>query len=392
MNYQYITQENKRKTVETAHQIHRNPELSNREFETTKLITDELESLNIELTEIQPTTGVIGLLRGGKPGVTVALRADIDALPVTETESNEVCSQNHGVMHACGHDFHTAALLGAAGALATQRESLNGNILFIFQPAEEVTTGAFAIIETGVFKTYSPVAFLSLHVMPDIPAGKIGVREGPIMAAQGGFSIDVVGKGGHGAAPHTTRDPLIAAVQIAEALQCIPSRWVNPTDPFVLSVCSLHSGTAFNIVPDTAQLMGTYRYLNGTYEESVCEEIRKRATAAAQIHGCDVKVSFFNRLPFLYNDPKLAMTARKAAAAVYGEENLVIQDMRMSSEDFSVYRRFAPIFMYHVGIGNADGTSAGLHNPGFFVPEEIAAESAELMTRAAITVLKDLAK
>lgn len=392
MKYQFVTQENKEKTIETAHEIHRRPELSNQEFETTKHIVAELKTLNIELTEIQPATGVIGLLRGGKPGRTVAMRADIDALPVLESAEHSVCSQNQGVMHACGHDFHTAALLGAARALSRQRENLNGDVLFIFQPAEEVTTGADAIIATGVFEKYAPVAFLSLHVMPDIPAGKIGVREGPIMAAQGGFSIDIQGKGGHGAAPHTTRDPLIAAVQIVEALQCIPSRWVNPTDPFALSVCSLHSGTAFNIIPDTARIMGTYRYLNSSYETSICQQIRERATAAAQIHSCDVQVSFFNQLPFLYNDPQLAVLTRKAAAAVYGEENLVIQDMRMSSEDFSVYRRFAPIFMYHVGVGNADGSSAGLHNPGFLVPEETAAESAELLTQAAITVLNEVSK
>lgn len=392
MELQYITPDFQDKLLAAAYHIHRNPELSEQEFMTTGYILDVLESLNIELTEVQPNTGVIGLIRGSKPGPTVALRADIDALPVEEAADHAIRSEKPGVMHACGHDTHTAALLGAAMALSANKEQLKGDILLIFQPAEEVSTGAFAIIETGVFETYSPVAFLSLHVMPDIPAGKIGVREGPIMGAQGGFSIDVVGKGGHGAAPHTTRDPLIAAVQIAEALQCIPSRWVNPADPFALSVCSLHSGTAFNIVPDTAQLMGTYRYLNSIYEASVCEEICKRATAAAQVHGCDVKVSFFNQLPFLYNDPQLAVTARKAAAAVYGVENLVIQDMRMSSEDFSVYRRFAPIFMYHVGVGNADGSSAELHNPGFLVPEEIAAESAELLTQAAITVLKEVAK
>lgn len=392
MKYQFVNQENKEKTVETVRQFHQYPELSNQEVETTKRITAELKALNIELTEIQPATGVIGLLRGGKPGATVAMRADIDALPVLETKEHAVCSRNQGVMHACGHDIHAAALLGAARALSLLRENLNGNVLFVFQPAEEVSTGAEAIIETGAFEKYSPVAFLSLHVMPDIPAGKVGVREGPIMAAQGGFSVEIQGKGGHGAAPHTTQDPLIAAVQIAEALQSIPSRWINPADPFVLSVCSLHSGTAFNIVPDTAQLMGTYRYLNSIYETSVCGEICKRASAAAQIHGCNVQVGFFNQLPFLYNDPQLAILARKAAAAVYGEENLIIQDMRLSSEDFSVYRRFAPIFMYHIGVGNPDGSSAGLHNPSFFAPEETAAESAELLTQVAINVLNEVAK
>lgn len=386
MNYKYITDENKQIIIDSVHRIHCNPELSHQEYQTTDFIASTLQALNIELTQMQPATGVIGLLKGGKPGPTIALRADIDALPLEENPEHAVRSQNPGVMHACGHDFHTAALLGAARALEAHRQNLNGNILFIFQPAEETTSGAAAIIETGVFKKYPPAAFLTLHVMPHIPTGKIGVRDGTIMAAQSFFRVDISGKGGHGAMPHATHDPLIAAVRTVDALQCIASRCAKATEPFVLSVCSLHSGTTSNIIPETAYLEGTYRYLNGIYEKKVPEKILQISTAAAEMHDCTAKVSFFGNTPFVVNDPELAIPARKAAANMYGEENLIVQDLLMGAEDFSVYGQIAPTFMYHVGVGAGDGATVGLHNPATCIPDEAAIMCAELFTLAAITV------
>ena len=261
MDFQYITPDFQEKILTAAHHIHRNPELSEQEFMTTGYILDVLESLNIELTEVQPNTGVIGLIRGGQSGPTVALRADIDALPVEEAADHAIRSERPGIMHACGHDTHTAALLGAAMALSANKEQLKGNVLLIFQPAEECTTGAQAVMDTGVFEEHKPVAFLSLHMMPSIPAGKVGVRTGPIMAAQKGFEITVTGKGGHGASPHLAVDPIIAAARIAETLQALPAQWANPIDPFVLTVCSIHGGTTFNIIPDRANLLGTCRFL-----------------------------------------------------------------------------------------------------------------------------------
>lgn len=385
MQLQYITPTFQEKLLAAAHHIHRHPELSEREFMTTGYILDVLESLNIELTEVQPNTGVIGLIRGGQPGPTVALRADIDALPVEEAEDHAIRSENTGVMHACGHDIHTAALLGAAMALSAQKEQLKGNILFLFQPAEEVSTGAQAIIDTGVFDVYPPAAFLSIHVMPDIPEGKIGVREGPIMAAQKGFTVTVTGKGGHGAFPHTTKDPVIAAARIADALQCIPSRWADPAQPFALSVCAIHGGSAFNIIPDSAELSGTCRFLNSDYNEPVEEQIAAMAAATAQAHGCSARTEFFRRLPPLVNDAALAISARKAAESLYGPENLVVQDMKMGSEDFSLYGSIAKSFMYHVGFGGP----VGLHNCGLLVPDHVTVEAAELLTRAAIAALEE---
>ena len=384
MELQYITTAFQEKLLSAAHHIHRHPELSEQEFMTTGYILDVLEGLNIELTEVQPNTGVIGLIRGGKPGPTVALRADIDALPVEEAADHAIRSERPGIMHACGHDTHTAALLGAAMALSANKAQLKGNVLLIFQPAEECTTGAQAVIDTGVFEEFKPVAFLSLHVMPSIPEGKVGVRTGPIMAAQKGFEITVTGKGGHGASPHLAVDPIIAAARIAETLQALPAQWANPIDPFVLTVCSIHGGTTFNIIPDTANLLGTCRFLLPEYNQAVEERIISIADAVALAHGCTAQTAFFRKLPPLVNDAGLAGTALKAAEGLYGKDNLVVQDMMMGSEDFALYSEIAPTFMYHVGIGGP----VGLHNCNLVVPDHVTAEAAELLTRAALAALE----
>jgi len=385
MVFRHITPDFQEKILAAAHHIHRNPELSEQEFMTTGYILDVLESLNIELTEVQPKTGVIGLIRGSKPGPTVALRADIDALPVEEAADHAVRSERPGVMHACGHDTHTAALLGAAMALSACKERLKGNILLLFQPAEECTTGAQAIMDTGVFEVYKPIAFFSLHMIPSIPEGKVGVRTGPIMAAQKGFTVTLTGKGGHGAFPHTAIDPVIAAVRTAEALQSIPAQWADPIQPFVLTVCSIHGGTTFNVIPDTAYISGTSRFLDPQYDQQVEERIVSIADSVAQAHRCTAKTEFFRKLPPLVNDEKLTKLAAKAAEGLYGPENLVAQDVAMGSEDFSLYSRVAPIFMYHVGIGGP----VGLHNCNILVPDHVTVEAAELLSRAAIAALEE---
>ena len=384
MDFQYITPDFQEKILTAAHHIHRNPELSEQEFMTTGYILDVLESLNIELTEVQPNTGVIGLIRGGKPGPTVALRADIDALPVEEAADHAIRSERPGIMHACGHDTHTAALLGAAMALSANKEQLQGNVLLIFQPAEECTTGAQAVMDTGVFEEHKPAAFFSLHMMPSIPEGKVGVRTGPIMAAQKGFTITFSGKGGHGAFPHTAIDPVITAMRTAEALQSIPAQWADPIQPFVLTICSIHGGTTFNVIPDTAYISGTSRFLIPEYDKGVEDRIVTIADATALAHGCTANTEFFRQLPPLVNDPALSGIAIGTAEALYGKENLVVQDVMMGSEDFSLYSKIAPTFMYHMGIGG----SVGLHNCNILVPDHVILETAELLSRAAIAALE----
>ena len=388
MELKYITEDIRNGIIETAHTIHKNPELSHKEFCTTELIKDILRKHNIELPEEQPSTGVIGLLRGKLPGPTVAVRADIDALPIEEASEHEIRSENPGIMHACGHDFHTSSLLGAVMALSKLRDTLPGNVIFIFQPGEEQGTGAEKIISTGIFDKYPPKAFFSLHVKHDIPAGKIGIRKGPIMAALCCFSIDVHGKGGHGATPHLAVDPIVAATRTVDALQCIRSRWIDPAQPFALSVCSIHGGNAYNVIPDDVHIEGTFRYALDSYRDSVKEQMIRISESVANAHSCTAECKFFHESKPLINDDKLAEIAQEAAVSLFGEKSTLVQDFWMASEDFSFYREIAPIFMYHVGVGADDGSSPCVHNPNFLAPDETAPLCAELITKTVLTALE----
>lgn len=386
MECKYISESIKSVILEAFRHIHTHPELSEQEFQTTAYIKNALQKMNIDLADVQPPTGVIAIIRGGKPGKTLALRADIDALPVCEDPSHEVRSCTPGVMHACGHDSHTACLLGAAAALKEIAPSLSGNILLLFQPAEETTTGAQAIMDTGIFEAMKPDAFFSLHMMPTIPFGQVGIRKGAIMAAQKAFTITVSGKGGHGASPHLTKDPIIPAVQIIEALQAISSRRLDPTEPFALSVCSVHGGNAFNIVPETVELKGTCRLLNNALSETVENWITDIAADTAKVHSCSAVTEFSRILPALDNDPALTEVAFSAAGQIYAPGDMVCQNIMMGSEDFSLFSRYAPIFMYHLGTGN--GSGYGLHNPNFVVQDGAVTAGAELLTTTAVEFLK----
>ncbi len=385
MHMKHITETIKARIDRAAKQIHEYPELSEQEIRTTELLKNELSDLNIEIVNILPGTGVIGLIRGAYPGKTVALRADIDALPVQEDPSHAICSKIDGVMHACGHDIHTSALLGAACALQSLRHTLHGNILLIFQPAEETTTGAKAVLSSGLFDQIKPDAFFSLHVMPGIAAGKLGVRTGPIMAAQKFFHVTVNGKGGHGSSPHNTYDPVIAAVRTVDALQSISARENNPVSPFVLSVCSFHGGNSYNIIPDTAELAGTCRFLDNSRTQTIEDRVSQIAEKTADIHNCRATTTFSARLPALDNAASLHPVAMKAGAAVYGQENVLCQDMMMASEDFSLYAQIAPIFMFHVGVGG----DYPLHNSHLCISPETIAQCAELLTETALTYLDE---
>lgn len=372
-------EKNKNRIVDLFHTIHRNPEISEQEYETTRLIREALTAAGIEVLDTGLSTGLIAVIRGARPGGVVALRADIDALPILEDELHSVRSSKAGVMHACGHDSHTAALLGAAMALQDIRAELQGSVLLLFQPAEEYSTGAADVIATGIFEQFKPSAFFSLHVMPDIPLGKVGVRLGSMMAAQKGFTIRVTGNGSHGASPHLSRDPVMAAVQIVEGLQTLASRVIDPVEPFALSVCSIHGGSAFNIIPDTVEISGTCRFTNNGLNDLILERIAGLAAEIAGAHRCTADTDFFRQLPALVNDTELAEIARRVASRLLGADRVTAPNQRMTSEDFSLYSTIAPIFMYQVGCGNTQGDSPSLHNRCFLVPDSVPVAAADLL-------------
>ena len=377
------------KILAAVRRLHQNPELSEQEYETSAWIRAQLEGEGIEILNYPLKTGVLARIRGSRPGPTVALRADIDALPVTEDPENPVQSCRPGVMHACGHDVHTAALLGAAGMLNDRREELAGEILLIFQPSEELSTGAIAVTGSGVFRDITPAAFFSMHVMPDIPEGEVSVQSGPIMAAQEGFTIEVLGKGSHGASPHLSHDPIVAAVDIVNGLQKVDSRMIDPMKPFVLSVCSIHGGAAFNIVPETCTIMGTCRYLHNELREQIVAAVTNTAEHTAAVYGCRAEVSFYKSLFANVNHSDLLPIARASAAQVLGEAAVMQAPMRMSSEDYSMFSQIAPTFMYHVGCG-WDENSPPLHNSRFRVSDRVLLNSALLMADTAARALETL--
>ena len=381
----YITEKNRDDILKTAEFLHRHPELSSEEVMTTKFIKDKLSEMDIEIIDAPLKTGVVGIIRGAHPGKTIALRADIDALPVLEDASHEIRSETDGVMHACGHDIHTASLLGAACGLKSFEDSLHGNVMFVFQPAEEISLGAKEIIDSKVFDIIKPDAFFSMHVMPNIPNGQIGIRQGSIMAGQTGFKVTVHGKGGHGSAPHTACDPIIAVARIIDALQSLTARENDPFSPCVLSVCTMHGGSAINIIPDDAYFAGTCRFLDNNRSQGIKERIEQIASKTAEVHNCRAEVEFFRELPALNNDKDLASVAEKAATSVFGEENVFSQLPMMASEDFPFFNEIAPVFMYHVGIGG----NYPLHNSKIHIPEDSAVKSAELFINTVLTYLQN---
>ena len=387
MDIHSFTAEMSAQIISLMHTLHQNPELSEQEYQTTALLRTCLTDAGIEILDLPLSTGLVAIIRGALPGKTAAIRGDIDALPIQEDPAHDICSAIPGVMHACGHDCHTAATFGAAMALHKMRDQLPGNVLVIFQPAEEYSTGAQAVIDTGVFDEYSPSAFFSFHVMPDIPLGKIGIRQGGLMAAQKGFSVEVTGKGSHGAWPHQSNDPIIAITRITEALQTVSSRLIDPIEPFVLSVCAIHGGSAFNIIPERTELTGTCRFINNDLDAMIKERIAEIAEGTALSHRCSAKTTFFKEVPSVCNDPRLTALAESVTARVCGTDSIVTPALKMGSEDFSLFSRIAPSFMYHIGFGNEDLTSPPLHNCALVVPDEVCTTAAELICQTALDYL-----
>ena len=354
------------------HHIHAHPELSFQEHNTAKFIEEKLTEFGINNYQRIGETGVTFCLDGKERGKTVALRADIDALPIPEQNEVPYKSKNEGVMHACGHDVHTASLLGAAKILHQLREDFSGTIKFIFQPGEEKSPGGASIlIKEGILKNPEPATILGQHVMPLIPEGQVGFRKGKYMASADEVYLTIQGKGGHAAMPENFVDPIAITSQIIVSLQHVVSRMANPKIPSVLSFGKISGGNVNNVIPNEVKVEGTFRTFDETWRRKALDRIRAIATSVASSMGASCQVEFAPGYPFLQNDDAYTERNIQAAKDYLGEENVLELDLWMAAEDFAFYTHEVPGCFYRLGTRNeAEGITSGVHTPTFNIDEK----------------------
>ena len=358
-------------TVEIRRHLHAHPELSYKEFETSAFVQEKLKGLGIPF-EIKATTGVVGLIKGKNPGKRViALRADMDALPIKEENSISYKSQNEGVMHACGHDAHTSILLGASKILQELKSEWEGTVKLIFQPGEERNPGgASLLIKEGVLHDPQPQAIFGLHVHPGLEIGKFSFRGGPSMASADEIFITVRGKGGHAATPHLTIDTILVASHIVVALQQVISRNKNPFIPSVLTISSFQGGYTTNVIPSEVKLMGTFRTIDETWRFQAHKLIHRICKGIAQGMGADIDVLVDVGYPVVNNDEILYPIARKKAEEFAGINNVEETELRMGAEDFGYYTQEIPGCFYRLGVMNVSkGITSMVHTPTFNIDE-----------------------
>jgi len=371
--------------------LHAHPELSYQEKNTAKFVAQTLREIGIEPKEGVAGTGVVALIEGKNPSSRIiALRADMDALPIHEVSDTPYRSQNAGVMHACGHDVHTTSLLGTAKILFQSKDKFEGTVKFLFQPGEEKNPGgASLMIRDGALKNPEPAAIIGQHVMPLLPVGTIGFREGMYMASSDEIYLKVIGKGGHAGAPELLVDPVVIAAHIIIALQQIISRNANPRQATVLSFGKVIAEGATNIIPNEVNIAGTFRALNEDWREEALKKIEKIATAMAEGMGGRCEVTISRGYPYLENNPALTRGIRAAAEEYVGKENVVDLDVTLGSEDFAYYSHVVPASFYRLGTRNeAKGITSYVHTPTFDIDEDALAIGPGLMAWIAICQLR----
>ena len=372
--------------VSLRREIHREPELGFDTKKTAEKVLDALEGLPLEVETGLAENGIVATLKGEGGGPTVALRADMDALPIQEETDLPFASEEDGKMHACGHDGHTSMLVGAVRALSQDhlRERLNGSVKFIFQPAEEGGGGGRVMVEEGVAEGVSSI--FALHLWPGLPFGKAATKAGPIMAAADAFEMRVKGKGGHGAMPHLTTDAVAIAAQIVTALQTIVSREVNPVAPAVLTVGEIEAGFAFNIIPETARLGGTVRTLDADLRKQIPKRMEELARGIARGMRGDAELDYHFSYPVARNDADAAEFALGVIGELFGEENVVeLTDSSMGAEDFAFFLEHVPGAFIWLGVGDV----SGLHTPKFAFDEEILSQGSALLAALALKSLSE---
>ncbi|QED37543.1 amidohydrolase [Antarcticibacterium arcticum] len=391
-----------KQVIEWRRDFHQNPELSNREFETAKKVAAHLESLGMEVHTGVAKTGVVGILKGNKPGKVVALRADIDALPVTErndlpfksTVRTEFLGTETGVMHACGHDTHTAILMGVAEVLSKNKDKINGTVKFIFQPAEEGPPpgeegGASVMIKEGVLENPKVDAIFGLHINSGTPVGTLRYKPEGTMAAVERFVINVAGKGTHGSAPWTGVDPILISAKIIDGLQTIISRESKLVDgAAVITVGKITSGVRFNIIPETAEMIGTVRTLDPVMKELILKRMNEMVPAIAKAFGGNATIEFQNNTAITYNDPELTSQMLPTLEKVAGKDKVELQKATTGGEDFSFFQEKIPGFYFFLG-GQPLGTkdAAPHHTPDFFIDESGMLLGVKVMSQLALDYL-----
>jgi len=377
--------------VANRRHLHANPELSFHELQTSVFVANKLEELGLEYHKMADT-GLVALIKGEKPsdaGNVVALRADMDALPILEANDVPYKSQNPGVMHACGHDAHTSSLLGTAKILTELKSQFAGTVKLIFQPAEEkLPGGASLMIKEGVLENPKPAAVLGQHVMPLIDAGKVGFRAGKYMASTDELYVTVKGKGGHGAQPQQNVDPVIITAHILTALQQVVSRFADPKSPSVLSFGKVIANGATNVIPNEVYLEGTFRTMDEKWREEAHKRMKKMAEGIAESMGGSCDFNIMRGYPFLINEEKLTHATRSHAEAYLGKENVLDLDIWMAAEDFAYYSQAASSCFYRLGTRNeARGITSSVHTPTFDVEEDAFKISTGLMAYLAVKQL-----
>lgn len=364
--------------VEIRHRIHQNPELSNRESQTAETVATYLRGLGLEARTGIAKTGVVALLKGGKPGPLIAVRADMDALPVVEqtdfpfksTKKDTLQGQQVGVAHACGHDIHTTVQLGVAAVLAAIRQDLPGSVLFIFQPAEEGPPagekgGASLMLEEGLFRKEKPKAVFALHSFPELAVGEIGFNPGPTMAAVDQFRVKIKGKQSHGAYPHLSVDPIVTGAEAVVALQTIRSRNLSPFEPSVITVGIFRGGERFNIIPGEVALEGTVRTYNPEVRATIERRMREILDGITRANGASFEMEYQKNAPATVNDPALAREVQPLLDRILGPDHVKLVEPSMGGEDFAYFADEVPGFYYRLGVLKPGTTSGGLHTPTF---------------------------
>lgn len=376
-------------TIQNRRHLHANPELSFEEYNTASFIQNKLDELGIPW-ETMANTGVIGLLKGDLASEKViALRADMDALPIHEVEGREYGSTNDGVMHACGHDAHTSSLLGTAKILTQLKDRFGGTIKLIFQPGEEkLPGGASMLIKEGVLSNPAPQAVIGQHVMSLIERGKVGFRSGKYMASSDEIYVRVIGKGGHGAQPQENIDPIVITAHIITALQQIVSRVADPKMPSVLSFGKIRAEGATNVIPNEVYLEGTFRTFDEEWRKKAHVHMKKMAEGMAESMGAKCEFEIRNGYPFLVNEEKLTESVRSYAEDFLGKENVIDLDLWLAAEDFAYYSQQADACFYRLGTRNENkGITSAVHTPTFDIDEDALQLSTGLMAYISIKQL-----